>query len=155
MVREPVCVLEAVSDARTSTDMHPLAIEDVLSQRQHSRSKVDYYPQHLFLRILCHSLTSENYETPNTSVTSLPRSESPDIIGIDESDDEEDISPPDDDRTVYGSMNPSRFASTKRRSLNNGAVKDAKDVERSAIQDQQLRRLQPPATDNKVCDSIQ
>ena len=132
--------------------MHPLAIEDVLSQRQHSRSKVDYYPQHLFLRILCHSLTSEDYRTPYSSVTSLPRSESPDLIGIDESDDEEDVPPPDDDRTVYGSMNPSRFSTTKRGSLSNGAakVKEAKDIERSAFQDQELRRLQPPATDNKV-----
>ena len=135
-----------------SIEMHPLAIEDVLTQRQHSRSKVDYYPQHLFLRILCHSLTSEDYRTPSSSVTSLPRSESPDLIGIEESDDEEVLSPPDDDRTVYGSTNPSRFSSTKRGSLNNGTttVKEAKDVERSAIQEQQLRRLQPPVTDNKV-----
>lgn len=151
MVRGPICALEARSNVYISVEMHPLAIEDVLSQRQHSRSKADYYPQHLFLRILCHTRTTEDYQTPDSSVTRLPRPEHPDPIDIDESEDEEDFQPPDDDRTMYGSVNPSRFSSTKRESLENAATKinEAKDIERSAIQ--QLRLLQRPATDNTVC----
>ncbi|KZT73375.1 hypothetical protein DAEQUDRAFT_721973 [Daedalea quercina L-15889] len=141
---------DVISALALKYDMHPLAIEDILSQRQHSRSKADYYPQHLFLRVLCHSLTSDELGTPESSVTNLPRSDSPDLIGIDDSEDEEEGVPPDDDRTVYGSARASRF-STKRGSLKNDTakLKEAKDVEQLAIQEQQLRRLQAPVTDNK------
>ncbi|KAH9923673.1 uncharacterized protein B0H18DRAFT_878449 [Fomitopsis serialis] len=133
---------DVISALALKYDMHPLAIEDILSQRQHSRSKADYYPQHLFLRVLCHSLTSDDYGTPDSSVTNLPRSESPDLIGIDDSDGEEEVTQPDDDRTVYGSASASKF-STKRGSLRNGAakVKEAKDVEHVAMQIQQQQRL--------------
>ncbi|TFY61554.1 hypothetical protein EVJ58_g4446 [Rhodofomes roseus] len=141
---------DVISALALKYDMHPLAIEDLLSQRRHSRSKADYYPQHLFLRILCHSLTSDDYGTPDASFTNLPRSESPDGIGIDDSEDEEETALPDDDRTVFGSARASRF-STKRGSLKNGTakMKDMKDVEHLAMQDQQMKRLQIPADDNK------
>ncbi|KAF9446278.1 hypothetical protein P691DRAFT_733595 [Macrolepiota fuliginosa MF-IS2] len=36
--------------------VHSLALEDVLQEQGHIQSKVDYYPDHLFLRILCHSV---------------------------------------------------------------------------------------------------
>ncbi|KAG8904461.1 hypothetical protein FRC01_008717, partial [Tulasnella sp. 417] len=36
------------------SDLHPLAIEDIYSGEKIARSKVDYYPQHIFLRLLCH-----------------------------------------------------------------------------------------------------
>ncbi|KAH9832551.1 uncharacterized protein C8Q71DRAFT_860939 [Rhodofomes roseus] len=68
-------------------DMHPLAIEDVIHQHgNNARSKADYYPQHLFLRILCHRLASEDqwYTTDDDSDDpssidpgKIPRSESP------------------------------------------------------------------------------
>ncbi|EPT02958.1 hypothetical protein FOMPIDRAFT_126692 [Fomitopsis schrenkii] len=68
-------------------DMHPLAIEDVIHHHGSSaRSKADYYPQHLFLRILCHRLASEGdwdiasevLDDPDDSeVDGMPRSESP------------------------------------------------------------------------------
>ncbi|EIW87267.1 hypothetical protein CONPUDRAFT_116452 [Coniophora puteana RWD-64-598 SS2] len=37
-------------------ELHPLALEDVLHQRGHARSKADYYPSQLFVRVLCHML---------------------------------------------------------------------------------------------------
>ncbi|KDR85489.1 hypothetical protein GALMADRAFT_234391 [Galerina marginata CBS 339.88] len=36
--------------------LHSLALEDILHERGHTHTKADYYPNHLFLRILCHSL---------------------------------------------------------------------------------------------------
>ncbi|KAI0055426.1 hypothetical protein BV25DRAFT_1815607 [Artomyces pyxidatus] len=45
-------------------DMHPLALEDVLHQRGQARSKADYYPQHLFLRILSHMVGAAPEEVP-------------------------------------------------------------------------------------------
>ncbi|KAI0923526.1 hypothetical protein AcV5_009045 [Taiwanofungus camphoratus] len=99
-------------------DMHPLAIEDVLHQHRHARSKADYYPQHLFLRILCHRLASHNDpSSPQSSISHLPlpRSDSPEPMGEDDvqKDTDGDTSHElDDERTVFGGT--SRF-STKRR----------------------------------------
>ncbi|KAI0066622.1 hypothetical protein BV25DRAFT_1912674 [Artomyces pyxidatus] len=90
-------------------DMHPLALEDVLHQRGHARSKSDYYPQHLFMRVLSHTLGSPTPElaevvVPGSSpatwssgrtITNLPRTASPapldEKLGIDSSDIYEDI----------------------------------------------------------------
>ncbi|KAF4573548.1 CorA metal ion transporter (MIT) family protein [Pleurotus pulmonarius] len=76
-------------------DMHPLALEDVLHQRDQSRSKADYYHKHLFLRVLCHELLDPDddstYIPPHAAVqrshnlhpargstlTEIPRSTSP------------------------------------------------------------------------------
>ena len=76
------------------SDLHPLALEDVLSDRKLSRSKADYYQRHLFLRVLCHSLSDEETDHLATSVTHLPRSDSPEPM------DEEDE---DVKRTKYDS----------------------------------------------------
>ncbi|OCH85874.1 hypothetical protein OBBRIDRAFT_797715, partial [Obba rivulosa] len=60
-------------------DIHPLALEDVLQQQSHARSRADYYPKHLYLRVLSHSLSShDDAAFPDDSITHLPRSESPD-----------------------------------------------------------------------------
>ncbi|KAJ7220163.1 magnesium transporter [Mycena pura] len=72
-------VIKAVS---IKYDLHPLALEDVFNARSQTRSKVDYYNQHLFLRILCHELSDvdEPYISPaaqGSTLTDLPRSESP------------------------------------------------------------------------------
>lgn len=68
----------------STSDLHPLALEDVLHQRQKARSKADYYPQHLFIRLLRHTLAPEDEEdltsTLNDTITSLPRSTSPDAF---------------------------------------------------------------------------
>jgi hypothetical protein len=69
-----------------SAGIHPLALEDVLHQGSRStRSKADYYPKHLFLRILCHELEdpdeliADQGMSPayGSTLTEMPRSCSP------------------------------------------------------------------------------
>ncbi|EIN14276.1 hypothetical protein PUNSTDRAFT_80502 [Punctularia strigosozonata HHB-11173 SS5] len=121
-------------------DLHPLALEDVLHQRVQARSKADYYIQHLFLRVLCHSLAdpsdrdaqvhsdptfSPPFEDLNGERALFPnklRSSSPTPL--------EDGVAIDEDRTAYGG---SRFSSIKRASMlrdrRNGNIKV--DIERA------------------------
>ncbi|TFK42085.1 hypothetical protein BDQ12DRAFT_645556 [Crucibulum laeve] len=40
-------------------NLHSLALEDVLHEQGHNHSKADYYPEHLFLRVLSHALVHE------------------------------------------------------------------------------------------------
>ncbi|KAH9486478.1 hypothetical protein JR316_0000543 [Psilocybe cubensis] len=47
-------------------NLHSLALEDILHERGHTHSKADYYPGHLFLRVLCHTL-SLPHATGNTA----------------------------------------------------------------------------------------
>ena len=86
------------------TDLHPLAIEDVLHQRQKARSKADYYPQHLFIRLLRHTLAPESEETLlhelEHSTAPLPRSSSPKSINDEHSHKEHD------EKTLVGSGSP-------------------------------------------------
>lgn len=44
--------------AYAGEDLDALALEDILHERGHNHSKADYYPNHLFLRILSHTLDS-------------------------------------------------------------------------------------------------
>ena len=102
-------------------DLHPLALEDVLTQRGHARSKADYYPQHLFIRVLNHTLSAEDERAGgNTTFAHLPRSESPSPMDEDDADEDDseyqlgarktdfDV----DEKTVYGgaSADASRFS---------------------------------------------
>ncbi|KAF8913152.1 hypothetical protein CPB84DRAFT_1833411 [Gymnopilus junonius] len=48
-------------------NLHSLALEDILHERGHTHSKADYYPGHLFLRVLCHSLEQSIQESGSTS----------------------------------------------------------------------------------------
>lgn len=101
--------------------MHPLALEDVLHQRGNARSKADYYNKHLFLRVLCHSLSNDD-DTGGPNISHLPRSESPTNMDDDDEEDSEfqfgksgkaaetDV---DDERTMYGSANASRFSTQR------------------------------------------
>ena len=60
--------------------MHPLSVEDLLHHRSgHALSKADYYPEHLFIRVLCHTLGSTPGSGPDAPppFTELPRSASP------------------------------------------------------------------------------
>ena len=98
--------------------MHPLAIEDLLHVHKASRSKADYYHKHLFLRILRHTLTSEeelNGDSPTNSVTRLPRSSSPLPFDDDDipSDDEDSTGKVEDEKTLYGSQPTSRFTTAR------------------------------------------
>ena len=47
--------------------MHPLSVEDVLHLGGHTLSKADYYPKHLFIRVLCHTLGSANCTSPEST----------------------------------------------------------------------------------------
>jgi Mg2+ and Co2+ transporter CorA len=57
-------------------DLHPLALEELLQHPNRLRSKADYYPQHLFLRVLSHTLAKDK-EVVESYIDNLPRSESP------------------------------------------------------------------------------
>ncbi|KAI0779003.1 hypothetical protein BD413DRAFT_490249 [Trametes elegans] len=82
---------DVISALALKYDMHPLALEDVLHQRGHARSKADYYPQHLFSPVNIDDVESE-------SESCGKRASDIDL---------------DDERTMYGSASASRF-STKR-----------------------------------------
>lgn len=116
----------------------------MLHQRGHARSKVDYYPQHLFIRVLNHTLASDDDASSANSFSHLPRSESPTNISDDEDDDDSEFQfgkvvqsaqlDADEEKTVYGSANPSRF-STMRAKPNAGGLRrrfTSTDVESSA-----------------------
>ncbi|KAG2153526.1 uncharacterized protein EDB93DRAFT_221576 [Suillus bovinus] len=58
--------------------LHPLALEVILHKHGHTRSKMDYYSQHLFIHVLSHTLAS--FSSPNSYTPEdedLPRSSSP------------------------------------------------------------------------------
>ena len=129
-------------------DMHPLALEDVLHQRVHTRSKADYYQKHLFIRLLCHTLSNEDQDAP-PDLTHLPRSESPEPVGKsshDDSDSEDDeawkanaqagMFSPGDDKTVYGSGSGSKFSTrsnTMRNTMRRKYANGLPDVEMSSV----------------------
>ncbi|KAK7023838.1 cora-like protein [Favolaschia claudopus] len=50
---------DVISALALRYDLHPLALEDILHEQGHNQSKADYYQKHLFLRILCHSVPTE------------------------------------------------------------------------------------------------
>ncbi|KZT20464.1 hypothetical protein NEOLEDRAFT_868956 [Neolentinus lepideus HHB14362 ss-1] len=62
--------------------LHPLALEDILSQRKTAASKANYYPNHLFLRILRHTVGDDSEPE---QITAKPRSSSPIPIADDKS----------------------------------------------------------------------
>jgi hypothetical protein len=106
-------------------DIHPLALEDILHQpRSGLLSKVDYYSKHLFLRVLCHTLsksthhdhepllysnpiTNHSYTNVADAVTGLPRSASP--VHYDEKGGS-------DPTVAYSSGLKHRFSASKQRS---------------------------------------
>ena len=77
--------------------MHPLSVEDVLHLGGHTLSKADYYPKHLFIRVLCHTVGSRNCTSQGSATavgstglsssppfTDIPRSSSPHHFNFDE-----------------------------------------------------------------------
>ncbi|KAJ1308498.1 hypothetical protein OPQ81_004202 [Rhizoctonia solani] len=42
-------------------DLHPLSLDTVINGRENARSKADYFPQHLFIHILSHTLTGDQH----------------------------------------------------------------------------------------------
>ena len=70
-------------------ELHPLASEDVLANRGSARSKADYYPKRLSLRVQCHTVQSEDEEslqllTKSAIEKELTRSDSPEPMTADE-----------------------------------------------------------------------
>lgn len=59
------------------TDLHPLALEDVFHGHSQTRSKADYYSQHLFLQVLCHLLVKPREEEDSPSTLNIERTTSP------------------------------------------------------------------------------
>src|ERR1700750_1154517 len=96
-----------------STDIHPLALEDVFHTRSQTRSKVDYYAKHLFLRILCHELGDPDAEPKSlesaafgSTSTAVPRSSAP--LSFKDKDNEGFELLEKDDKTLFGSLPNSR-----------------------------------------------
>ncbi|KAJ3552967.1 hypothetical protein NM688_g3872 [Phlebia brevispora] len=107
---------DVISALALKYDMHPLALEDVLHFRKNARSKADYYSKHLFLRVLCHTLCSDEEfieSTPNSSFTSLPRSSSPVPMELDEEEGSsfEETKEREEEKVLYGMEPSSRFTS--------------------------------------------
>ncbi|TCD67881.1 hypothetical protein EIP91_011815 [Steccherinum ochraceum] len=118
---------DVISAMAMKYDMHPLSLEDVLHQRGHARSKADYYPKHLFLRMLSHTISDEDSDAP-ADVTHLPTSMSPEPM--DDEDDSEDgddswqskgqaMFGMDDEKTVIGSASGSRFSTNRSNTMRN------------------------------------
>lgn len=106
-------------------DLHPLAIEDVLHKRGHTRSKTDYYSQHLFIHVLSHTLASSS-SSPNSYTPGdedPPRSSSPGPMTPGDypkkeyfKDNDVHAEAGDEDRTMYSTSAPAtwRLGSTIR-----------------------------------------
>ncbi|KAG6817572.1 hypothetical protein H0H87_006949 [Tephrocybe sp. NHM501043] len=111
-------VIKAVS---IKYDLHPLALEDVFHTRSQNRSKADYYNRHLFLRVLCHQLGSDDEPAPTQSaaygstLTDGPRSMSPAEMEEDLGDIEENGLKGEDEETMYDSTTMSRGNTLKKR----------------------------------------
>jgi hypothetical protein len=54
-----------------------LALEDVFHGHSQTRSKADYYPQHLFIQALCHLLVNPQEEEDPSSTYNIERTTSP------------------------------------------------------------------------------
>lgn len=112
------------------SDLHPLALEDVFHTRSQTRSKVDYYTKHLFLRILVHEVGDPDDIPPpfhataayGSTLTGLPRSSSPTPFEDGDSIEMKDSGLVEDDRTVFGEITP---MSTMRNRKGRGTFKSA------------------------------
>ncbi|KAI0031636.1 hypothetical protein K488DRAFT_86605 [Vararia minispora EC-137] len=62
---------DVVSELAIKYDMHPLAVEDLLHQSDRARSKADYHVNHLFLRVLCHSVGSGSRTDDASGITNV------------------------------------------------------------------------------------
>ncbi|ESK93464.1 putative magnesium -like protein [Moniliophthora roreri MCA 2997] len=119
-------IMKAVS---LKYDIHPLALEDVFHRREQTRSKADYYPKHLFLRVTCHELGKDEDEFEaeahtsaayGSTLTDLPRSSSPlpfteeEQMALDYSMDDSQYDDYDE-KTVFGSAPTSRKSTMRKR----------------------------------------
>lgn len=95
-------------------ELHPLALEGVLAKRGHARSKADYYAQHLSLRVLCHTIPSDDdiADGQDENIAGDLRAASPAPMTLE---DEEGINEESDEEvTAYdGSAQQSKFSMRK------------------------------------------
>ena len=92
MISSGSAIISSCSNFFPPKDMHPLSVEDILHLGGHTLSKADYYPKHLFIRVLCHTLGSANCTSPDSTTaagasppfTDIPRSASPPHFDFDE-----------------------------------------------------------------------
>lgn len=114
------------------SELHPLALEGVLTNRGHARSKADYYAQHLSLRVLCHTIVSDDEVVSSLDEDAIDhrRAASPAPMtpeeekGIEEKESSEDRTP------SGGSAPRSRFSIRKREF---GRREWTRDVEESTV----------------------
>lgn len=146
-------------------DLHPLAVEDVLPPFHGPRSKSDYFTQHLFLKVQCHTLLPDDDEEEaerslHSVLTDMPRSTSPtEMYGHDMDTMKTDTSiqsmmttgngaVTDDEKTVQGTPPSSRFSTSRWR--NKKMTKAEDDIEASA---QPARRLTTTSPLKRTIDS--
>ena len=116
-------------------ELHPLALEDVLANRGPARSKADYYSKHLSLRVQCHTVQSEDEESPQLLTKSavekeLTRSDSPEPMTADE----EKLADSAAGTTLIGSQPVSRFSTTRGGSMRKrGTTKRVEDEESAPV----------------------
>ena len=70
----PMCIVKYLI---YGTDLHPLALEDVFHGHSQTRSKADYYSQHLFLQVLSHLLVKPQEDEDPTNSYNIERTTSP------------------------------------------------------------------------------
>ncbi|KAF8759874.1 CorA-like Mg2+ transporter protein [Rhizoctonia solani] len=72
-------ILGCIRSTPPRYDLHPLSLDTVINGRQNARSKADYFPQHLFIHILSHTLTPDNAakKTAQSAIGSVSYSRPP------------------------------------------------------------------------------
>ncbi|KAJ7074378.1 magnesium transporter [Mycena amicta] len=63
---------DVVSSLARRYQLHPLSLEDILHEQGHNHSKADYYQQHLFIRVLCHSLSDGDHSSGVEAKSEFP-----------------------------------------------------------------------------------
>ncbi|KAJ7702430.1 hypothetical protein B0H17DRAFT_1044315 [Mycena rosella] len=112
-------------------DLHALALEDILQEQGHNQSKADYYRQHLFLRVLCHSLPTEEdhksgpdsvSEYPGSGSSHQPRNDLEKIAGLEERDEKSTERNRDSMRIRFSALSGFRLAARQERILRIAAL---------------------------------
>ena len=106
-------------------DLHPLSLEELLRTPGRPRSGASYYKEHLFIRILSHTLNNDEDKEPNL-LEQIVRSSSPEPFGLE---DELVEAPPEysaDDARRYSDFIP-RLSNKLRLFRRSGTVEPGED----------------------------
>ena len=116
-------------------ELHLPALEDVLANRGSARSKADYYPKRLSLRVQCHTVQSEGEEslqllTKSAVEKELTRFNSPESMTADQ----EKLADSAAGTTLIGSQPASMFSTTRGGSVRkSGITKPVEDEESAPV----------------------